>query len=273
MAGDAAALARLLARHRGLDAVREHLSARKDPASARLLGLLDRHREGVAAILRILASPLDAAGSGDVAEELERCRALFDWAVGVNPQASVAFASLGDAEHLAAVTHEIVVLIDGLGMLGPDRDMLDFGCGIGRLAEALAPRLRSVTGTDLSPMMIEEAGRRCAAHANVRFRLASGRDLAGLRDRSFDLVLAVDSLPYVHRAGGAALLEAMLAEMRRVLRDDGEVLILNLTYRGDIEADRDDLLDIGGRQGLALTEVRPLPLQRWDGSLLRVRRV
>lgn len=64
----------------------------------------------------------------------------------------------------------------------------------------------------------------------------------------------------------------MLAEMRRVLRDDGEIVILNLTYRGDIEADRGDLLAIGGRRGLALAEVRPLPLQRWDGSLLQVRR-
>ena len=64
----------------------------------------------------------------------------------------------------------------------------------------------------------------------------------------------------------------MLAEMRRVLRDGGEIVILNLTYRGDIEADRGDLLDIGGRQGLALIEVCPLPLQRWDGALLRMRR-
>ena len=65
------------------------------------------------------------------------------------------------------------------------------------------------------------------------FAQASGRDLAGFADGSFDLVLAVDSLPYVFRAGGEALLAAMLAEIARALRPGGELLALNLTYRGD----------------------------------------
>jgi ubiquinone/menaquinone biosynthesis C-methylase UbiE len=150
--------------------------------------------------------------------------------------------------------------------------VLDFGCGAGRFADALAPRVASVTGTDLSTSMIEAARRRCARHGNAHFVTASGRDLAGLPDSGFDLVLAMDSLPYVHRAGGHALLEAMLTEMFRVLRPAGEIVVLNLTYRGDPAADRRDLRQMAGRAGLAVTGMRARPLQCADGALFRLRR-
>jgi SAM-dependent methyltransferase len=271
--GDAATLARLLVRHRDADAVRRVLRAQGGPASLRRLALLDRQPAGAKAILRILASPLDsAAGDGDVEDGLERCRALFDWAHEVSPEASVAFASLGDPALLAAATAEAVALMERLGLLHPHGHVLDFGCGAGRFADALAPHVASVTGTDLSTSMIDAARRRCSRHGNVRFVAASGRDLAGLPDSGFDLVLAMDSLPYVHRAGGHALLEAMLAELHRVLRPAGEIFALNLTYRGDLAADRRDLRAMAGRVGLAVVGTRARPLRRWDGALFRLRR-
>ena len=76
--------------------------------------------------------------------------------------------SLGDTAVLAAATDEIVAWLVAMDLIGPDSDVLDFGCGIGRIAAAVAPRVRSVIGLDLSPGMIAEARRRPGA-GNLRF--------------------------------------------------------------------------------------------------------
>jgi SAM-dependent methyltransferase len=271
-AGAGMALARLLMRHRDLATVRRRLRAAGDGEAARLLALLDANEATARSILAILDSPLDRAGGGTVEAELARCRELFDWAVRLSPEASVAFYSLGDAALLGAATAEVMELLDRLGLLRPGHDVLDLGCGIGRLALAMAPRVRSVTGIDLSPGMVEEARRRGGDLANVRFEQAGGRDLAGLADGGFDLVLAADSLPYVFRAGGEALLAAMLAETARVLRAGGELLALNLTYRGDPDADHAFLHAHAGACGLAVVGDGAAPLTSWDGLAFRLRK-
>lgn len=45
---------------------------------------------------------------------------------------------------------------------------MDFACGTGRITEQVAPRARESVGVDLSPTMIDEARRKCAA---TRFHL------------------------------------------------------------------------------------------------------
>ena len=114
--------------------------------------------------------------------------------------------------------------LDAWGLLGPDRDVLDLGCGIGRVAAALSPRVRSVAGLDIAPAMIAAARARCAGIGNLRFLLGSGLDLAPFADRSLDLVLAVDSFPYLVQSGGSSRGEARRrgrpgAAPRRLPRD------------------------------------------------------
>ena len=61
---------------------------------------------------------------------------------------------------------------------------------------------------------------------------------------SFDAVLAIDVMPYIHRAG-PELIETHFAEAARVLRAGGDLVILNLSYRGDLESDRQDVNRLG----------------------------
>jgi SAM-dependent methyltransferase len=151
-------------------------------------------------------------------------RALFDGWVAHSEEASVAFYSLGSPELLAKATQEVV------GFLTPLFDartrVLDLGCGIGRIALALAPAVAAVDAIDLSPGMVEVARRRCAAFANVRVQLTDGQAL-GFADGAFDLVLAVDSFPYIVEAG---LLTQTLDEAARVLVPGGALVILNFSY-------------------------------------------
>ena len=81
---------------------------------------------------------------------------------GTSPEASVALYSLGDPAILAAATEEIVAWLVAERLLPADADVLDLGCGIGRVG-GVAPRCRSVLGLDVSAGMVAEATRRLLA--------------------------------------------------------------------------------------------------------------
>ncbi len=82
--------------------------------------------------------------------------------------------------------------LDQLGL--PDGlDTLDLGCGTGLCAPVLRARARTLTGVDLSPLMLEKAQ---ARGYDVLACAEMGAWLAG-RHEQFDLVVAADVLVYV----------------------------------------------------------------------------
>jgi SAM-dependent methyltransferase len=204
----------------------------------------------------------DAAG--DEAQAVEAFARAFDRAAAVSPEASVALHSFGDPGRLALATDEVVRRMDEWGLLGHDRTVLDLGCGIGRFAVALAGRVRRVLGLDISARMVAEAQRRCAGLANVEIRRTSGRDLAGIADGAIDTILAVDSFSYLVLAG-PALVRRHVEEAARVLNPDGQLLILNYSYRGDEAADRRELADLAAATGFRLRQAGTRPFALWDG--------
>ena len=97
------------------------------------------------------------------------------------------------------------------------RRVLDAGCGPGVYAEWLVGRGARVVAVDASPKMVELAGRRLGASAEVR--LADlGRPLDFLDDASFDLVISPLVLDYVEDWG------AVFAEFYRILRPGGRLV-------------------------------------------------
>lgn len=109
----------------------------------------------------------------------------------------------------------------------PVRRALDIGCGTGDLTRLTArhfPRA-ALVGADFTARMLEVADRRTRVRTEgprVRFGRASALALP-FRSDSFDLVLSafvVRNLPQLDRAFG---------EFRRVLRDGGTLLTLEIT--------------------------------------------
>jgi ubiquinone/menaquinone biosynthesis C-methylase UbiE len=188
----------------------------------------------------------------------------FDRAAQASPEGSVALYALGNPDLLKAATAEVVEQMRDWGLLGRERNILDLGCGIGRLSEALAPEVASVVGIDISREMIEAARRRCAAYSNTSFLQSTGRDLSPFENGSFELVLAVDSFPYLVQTG-ISLVETHVAEAARVLKPSGDLLILNLSYRGDPEQDRADIRRLAGAFGFILRRAGTQPFTLWDG--------
>ena len=93
---------------------------------------------------------------------------------------------------------------------------LDFGCGIGRLSQALAAEFASVTGVDISPTMIELAREHNRAE-RVQYILNSRPDLSCLPGGHFDFVLSLIALQHVPRRN----IVRYLREFARVLAPGG----------------------------------------------------
>ncbi|GAC1345521.1 MAG: class I SAM-dependent methyltransferase [Acetobacteraceae bacterium] len=247
---------------------------RRDALAALLTGR-EARIDALAAEVASTAANHDASGQTP-AEGIARIAAFFDRAVAHSPEASVALYSLGDPAILAAATAEIVEWLERHGLLRTGADVLDLGCGIGRVAAALAPRCRSVLGLDVSAGMVAEARRRLAEleqvrFEQVRFEQTGGEDLAALPGAAFDLVLAIDSFPYIVQAGDAVA-ERHVADAARILRPGGALCILNLSYRNDDVQDFADATRWAGANGFRLDVAEARPFALWDGTAHVLRR-
>ncbi len=193
----------------------------------------------------------------------------FDTAVRLSPEASVALYCLGDSQLLSAATAEVVGLLALWGVLGRQRNALDIGCGIGRLEQALTSVLGTITGIDVSPGMIEEAQRRCAGLPNVRFERGSGCDLGRIASDSIDVVMMVDTFPYLLLSGESSA-AACMREIARVLRSGGDAVILNVSYRGDYDADAADMHRFAAQVGLQVLASAQHPCKSWDAAAFQL---
>ncbi|MBB5715554.1 class I SAM-dependent methyltransferase [Sphingomonas aerophila] len=229
-----------------------------------LADLATTHRDQLRVLQDVAASGIDPVGDDPVAATA----ALYDRLVAVAPEAAVAFYSLGDPTLLDRATAELVSVIRSWATV-PGADVLDLGCGIGRVTLALADEANSVLGLDVSAGMVAEAARRGAGHTNVRFAVGNGRDLAGVGDASIDLLIAADSFPYVV---GAGLAGAYVAEAARVLRPAGVMLVFNWSYRGDVAADVAEARALAEAHGLTLDRAGERPFRIWDGTGFRLNR-
>ena len=226
----------------------------------------DRALDRLAAEIRETGSDHTAL-PGPGSDPVARVAAFFDRAAAFSPEAGVALYSLGDPALLAQATEEIAAWLHGRSLLRDGMDVLDLGCGIGRMLPVLAARARSVLGLDVSARMVDEARRRCAL-PNVRAEQTDGRGLDQLAPDSLDLILAVDSFPYIV-AAGPDVLRRHLDGAARALRPGGTLAILNFSYRMDPAA---DAADAGSARGLTVAEAGATPFRLWDASAYVLRR-
>ncbi len=102
--------------------------------------------------------------------------------------------------------------LETLGITPRAGRALDFGCGVGRLTQALAAHFPQVVGVDVAPTMIALADRYNRHPGRCRYTAWDGRRLP-FADGSFDLVVSLITLQHM---------PPRLA--RRALREFGRVL-------------------------------------------------
>jgi SAM-dependent methyltransferase len=241
------------------------------PPADPLRRLAEAHPEAWATVRATLSAVDHATASADAASHVRRVAAEFDRAAGLSPEASVALYTLGDPALLEAATEEIVRWLDSRALLRPAPRALDIGCGIGRLERALAPRVAAIVGIDVSPVMVAEAQVRCRDLANVAIRQTSGLDLALFGHGEFDLVLALDSFPYIVAAGRDTA-RGLVDEAARVLVPGGHLAIFNYAYGQGPAEEAAELELLAGPSGFTPIEMASSPFELWDGRAFLLRR-
>lgn len=236
-----------------------------------LQALLDRHEalglkvDEIRALIRpqtrTLVQSIATAVDHQRADDPQAWGRAFDRAFAISPEAAVALYCLGDPDRLAAETAETAGWLLRQGLFARRPKVLEIGCGVGRFVQALAPYAGAIVGLEVSAAMAAEARRRTRGCPETMIIRSDGRDLAAFASASFDLILAIDSFPYLVKAGVA---EVHLAEAQRVLRPGGELVILNWAYEAPYEPPP--------TSGLEPVPLSGDQLPVWDGVSFRFRK-
>lgn len=100
-------------------------------------------------------------------------------------------------------------------------DVLELGCGIGRIGRELAPHCGSWTGVDIAENMIRYAGERMAHLDNVHFQQLERSDLAMFDDDRFDKAYSIAVFCHMDKED----LYLYLQELNRVVRPGGMIFV------------------------------------------------
>jgi len=126
-------------------------------------------------------------------------------------------------EFYATGRQEIANAMRHLAKLGVELNKgkaMDFGCGVGRLTQALCEEFSEAVGVDISYSMIENAEKHNKFGDRCEYRVNTTDDLAQLDDTSFDFVYSNISLQHSPPEASSKY----IAEFFRILRPGGVAL-------------------------------------------------
>jgi ubiquinone/menaquinone biosynthesis C-methylase UbiE len=179
-------------------------------------------KRAAAAAARLVGRPLPAASRHHYKHVWTALSATEDaaklWVQGSTDEAELDRTARNDAERFQRVLHITL-----------DDDVLEIGCGVGRVGKALAPLCRTWIGCDVSPRMLRYAARRLEGLPNVRFVEISGYDLQPIPAESVDVVYCTVVFMHLTEWDRYNYIE----EARRVLRPGGRLYVDNISLTTD----------------------------------------
>ncbi len=224
-------------------------------------GLLERFRDGHFVYYRVPANGAAAPARrrllgllpGDEPEfdrDLDKLRQL-------RGEESAGLADAGDDRFL----HKALVELTVAAPLG---DLLDIGCGQGRLLKLLASRAHRVVGVDIDPeaRRLARAELLLAGLPNCSLRQGDMYSLP-FDDAEFDTIILDDVL------GDAGRPVAAVDEARRLLKPGGRILLLAGVGSAGIDKLRENFAAWAAATGLRLAPPRSIPDKK-PGWLLGV---
>ena len=113
--------------------------------------------------------------------------------------------------------------VESLGVTPRRGRALDFGCGAGRISQALARHFEHVVGVDIAPSMIALANQHNRHGERCRYVLNEHADLRQFQDSSVDFIYSRLVLQHLR----PKVIKAYVAEFVRLL-DAGGVAVFNV---------------------------------------------
>jgi len=110
-------------------------------------------------------------------------------------------------------------------------NVLDIGCGTGRLTRAMAKYFKKVEGIDISEEMISQSKRDNEDLENVNFSVSNGLDLSLFIENRFDFVFSFIVFQHIPRK---SIIINYLKEIHRVLKPNGLVKAQVRGYPGKL---------------------------------------
>ena len=113
--------------------------------------------------------------------------------------------------------------------LGPEDEVLEIGCGVGRIGLELAPRCRFWTGVDISANMLKVASERLSGLKNVRFMKLALVSLNQFEAEIFDIAYSTNMFDHLDEMDRWLYVR----DAFRVLRPGGRLFIDNTDLESD----------------------------------------
>ena len=141
--------------------------------------------------------------------------------MSVNP--NQALWEKGDFTRIAATMRESAEALIGTLGITKGLKVLDLGCGDGTTALPEAKLGADVLGVDIARNLVEAGNRRAREKGlkNLRFQEGDATNLAGVKDKSFDLVVSIFGAMFAPKPFDVA------REMVRVTRPGGRIVMGN----------------------------------------------
>lgn len=190
----------------------------------------------------------------------EKVRALFDSRAVESPDLNAVLdASSSSGVRFQNLFRDFLTKRMMVRCLRPRKheSLLDFGCGVGRLSEYLAPRFRSITGVDISEEMLRVA-RNTGKAPNVEYHSVS--TLSTLADGTFDKSMSFWVLQHITEERS---LGSCIDTLHRLIKPEGLAFIFEQVRTqpeslGDILTHRvpDEYIKEFSRRGFRLESTR-----------------
>jgi ubiquinone/menaquinone biosynthesis C-methylase UbiE len=122
----------------------------------------------------------------------------------------------------------IAALLELVSISNQD-DVMEIGCGVGRIGRELAPHCRTWTGVDISANMLAWASDRMHGVRNAGFALLRSDGLKRFGENAFDVIYATNMFGHLDEIDRWRYLE----EVFHVLRPGGRIFVDNIDLESD----------------------------------------
>jgi ubiquinone/menaquinone biosynthesis C-methylase UbiE len=153
------------------------------------------------------------------------------WDSLANSMNDAAMAAAGNPaeSRLQSSAMETVRNLRELAAITAQDEILEIGCGVGRIAKEIAPLCRSWAGADISANMLAHASARLKHLENTRLLHLKSVGLDDVQENSFDVVYATNMLAHLDEIDRWRYVH----EAFRVLRPGGRIFIDNMDMESE----------------------------------------